>query len=60
MEEGDSKEVRLPQKKYFRQRAHSNPLSNHDLEYPASPMQMDWSQYYPKYMTTNQVCYNQT
>ena len=28
----DQKEVRMPQKKYFRQRAHSNPLSVHSLE----------------------------
>ena len=27
-----SEEIRMPQKKYYRQRAHSNPLSVHALE----------------------------
>ncbi|BFZ60116.1 tRNA (guanine-N(7)-)-methyltransferase (tRNA(m7G46)-methyltransferase) [Saitoella coloradoensis] len=41
--------VQLPQKKFFRQRAHANPFSDHDLEYPASPGDMDWSPLYPAY-----------
>merc|ERR1719427_918213 len=40
---------KLPQKKYFRQRAHSNPLSDHELDYPSNPQQMDWSLHYPDY-----------
>ena len=43
----DSGEIKLPQKKYYRQRAHSNPFSDHQLEYPLSPDQMDWNKYYP-------------
>ena len=39
----------LPQKKYYRQRAHSNPMSDHNFEYPVQPSTMDWSQYYPHY-----------
>uniref|UniRef100_A0A914RU02 Uncharacterized protein n=1 Tax=Parascaris equorum TaxID=6256 RepID=A0A914RU02_PAREQ len=30
----------LPQKKFYRQRAHANPMSDHDLEYPISPAQL--------------------
>lgn len=29
--------VQLPQKRYFRQRAHANPMSDHDLVYPRTP-----------------------
>ncbi|KAL3859032.1 hypothetical protein ACJMK2_009270 [Sinanodonta woodiana] len=39
----------LPQKKYYRQRAHSNPMSDHSFEYPAHPVEMDWTEYYPQY-----------
>jgi len=38
----------LPQKKYFRQRAHSNPFSDHDLAYPVHPDAMDWAALYPR------------
>ncbi|CAE6431578.1 unnamed protein product [Rhizoctonia solani] len=37
----------LPQKRHYRQRAHANPFSDHDLVYPASPEGMDWSPHYP-------------
>src|SRR5438309_134508 len=36
-----------PQKKYYRQRAHSNPIADHCFEYPVSPANMDWSQLFP-------------
>ncbi|CAK4032259.1 tRNA (guanine-N(7)-)-methyltransferase [Lecanosticta acicola] len=39
----------LPQKKYYRQRAHANPFSDHDLTYPESPEAMDWSLHFPAY-----------
>ncbi|KAJ3375623.1 tRNA (guanine-N(7)-)-methyltransferase [Allomyces arbusculus] len=39
--------AKLPQKKYFRQRAHANPFSDHQLVYPVSPAHMDWSTHYP-------------
>ncbi|KXT12478.1 hypothetical protein AC579_7363 [Pseudocercospora musae] len=42
----------LPQKKYYRQRAHANPFSDHDLTYPESPSAMDWSKHYPSLATT--------
>ncbi|PWN49370.1 putative methyltransferase [Violaceomyces palustris] len=39
--------VVIPQKRWYRQRAHANPFSDHNLEYPASPEEMDWSKIYP-------------
>lgn len=39
----------LPQKKYYRQRAHSNPMSDHSFDYPVGPADMDWHEYYPQY-----------
>ena len=39
--------VGLPQKRYYRQRAHSNPLADHTFEYPVSPERADWSKLYP-------------
>ncbi|GFO26838.1 tRNA (guanine-n(7)-)-methyltransferase [Plakobranchus ocellatus] len=40
-------ESKLPQKKYYRQRAHCNPNSDHSLDYPLSPDVMDWSCLFP-------------
>jgi len=37
----------LPQKKYYRQRAHSNPLADHTFVYPISPVEADWSVHFP-------------
>ncbi|KAF4122143.1 sorting nexin-25 [Geosmithia morbida] len=42
--------TRLPRKRFYRQRAHANPFSDHFLEYPISPAHMDWSPYYPAYV----------
>ncbi|ORZ16013.1 putative methyltransferase-domain-containing protein [Lobosporangium transversale] len=47
-EEGQM-EARLPQKKYFRQRAHANVFSDHHLDYPISPAHMDWSKNFPNH-----------
>lgn len=38
--------IGLPQKRYFRQRAHVNPIADHDFKYPLSPEDTDWSQHY--------------
>lgn len=49
MEENDEDEttiVDLPRKRYFRQRAHVNPIADHNFEYPLSPNDTDWSQFY--------------
>ncbi|XP_064091858.1 tRNA (guanine-N(7)-)-methyltransferase-like [Macrobrachium nipponense] len=40
---------KLPQKKYYRQRAHSNPIADHNFDYPVSPNAVDWSLHYPKH-----------
>ncbi|XP_026533115.1 tRNA (guanine-N(7)-)-methyltransferase isoform X2 [Notechis scutatus] len=39
----------VPQKRFYRQRAHSNPLADHTLFYPAKPEEMDWSALYPEF-----------
>ncbi|XP_053674015.1 tRNA (guanine-N(7)-)-methyltransferase [Anopheles nili] len=39
--------VKLPQKRFYRQRAHSNPIADHSFDYPAEPQLYDWSQLYP-------------
>ena len=39
----------MPQKRFYRQRAHANPFSDHNLRYPAAPSLMDWSVVFPQY-----------
>ncbi|BAE54893.1 methyltransferase-like protein 1 [Aspergillus flavus] len=46
----DTGKVKLPQKKFYRQRAHANPFSDHQLDYPLSPAHMDWSSHYPAFV----------
>lgn len=43
----ETDEIKLPKKRFYRQRAHSNPFSDHSLEYPQSPNDMDWTKLYP-------------
>ncbi|XP_049816917.1 tRNA (guanine-N(7)-)-methyltransferase [Schistocerca nitens] len=43
----------LPQKKYYRQRAHSNPIADHCFDYPVHPEKMNWSELYPMYFKNN-------
>ncbi|KAI8848015.1 putative methyltransferase-domain-containing protein [Chytridium lagenaria] len=46
----DDDAVKLPQKRYFRQRAHANPFSDHQLEYPVRPEQYaKWHKHYPAF-----------
>ncbi|XP_051153092.1 tRNA (guanine-N(7)-)-methyltransferase [Leptopilina boulardi] len=45
--------VALPQKKYYRQRAHSNPIADHCIEYPVNPDAMNWSELYSTFAETN-------
>lgn len=45
----EGKTLDLPKKRFYRQRAHSNPFSDHQLEYPSSPDQMNWSKLYPHF-----------
>ncbi|XP_069509457.1 tRNA (guanine-N(7)-)-methyltransferase [Ambystoma mexicanum] len=42
--------VSLPQKRYYRQRAHSNPMADHTFDYPVKPEKMDWSEHYPEFL----------
>ena len=37
----------LPQKKFYRQRAHSNPIADHCFDYPPHPGDIDWSSFFP-------------
>ncbi|SJX65368.1 probable TRM8-part of complex required for 7-methylguanosine modification [Sporisorium reilianum f. sp. reilianum] len=39
----------IPQKRWYRQRAHANPFSDHSLEYPAQPSDMNWGTIYPMF-----------
>lgn len=41
--------IDLPRKRFYRQRAHSNPFSDHRLDYPKDPSSMDWAKLYPHY-----------
>jgi tRNA (guanine-N7-)-methyltransferase len=41
-------EAKLPQKRFHRQRAHANPFSDHQLDYPTTPAEYDWSKHFPK------------
>ncbi|KAJ3188035.1 tRNA (guanine-N(7)-)-methyltransferase (tRNA(m7G46)-methyltransferase) [Irineochytrium annulatum] len=44
----------LPQKKYFRQRAHANVFSDHQLEYPPRPEDFkDWHAHFPAHFDEN-------
>ncbi|CAH0555011.1 unnamed protein product [Brassicogethes aeneus] len=43
-----SEVVSLPQKRYYRQRAHSNPIADHCFDYPLTPSDMNWEKYYPE------------
>ncbi|KAI1310769.1 putative methyltransferase-domain-containing protein [Xylaria venustula] len=42
----------LPKKKFYRQRAHANVFSDHQLVYPQTPDHMDWSTYFPAFVAT--------
>ncbi|SPO30280.1 probable TRM8 - part of complex required for 7-methylguanosine modification [Ustilago trichophora] len=39
----------IPQKRWYRQRAHANPFSDHSLEYPSQPSEMNWGTIYPSF-----------
>ncbi|KAK3672571.1 tRNA (guanine-N(7)-)-methyltransferase (tRNA(m7G46)-methyltransferase) [Recurvomyces mirabilis] len=48
----EKEEGQMPQKKFYRQRAHANPFSDHDLTYPECPAAMDWAERFPAYAAT--------
>nr|XP_018264132.1 tRNA (guanine-N(7)-)-methyltransferase [Kwoniella dejecticola CBS 10117]OBR86290.1 tRNA (guanine-N(7)-)-methyltransferase [Kwoniella dejecticola CBS 10117] len=43
--------LQIPQKRFYRQRAHANVFVDHELDYPKSPAEMDWSFHYPKFFS---------
>ncbi|KAF7970116.1 hypothetical protein HWV62_25002 [Athelia sp. TMB] len=45
----------LPQKKHYRQRAHANPFSDHTLDYPSCPANLDWDTHYPAFAGTGKT-----
>ncbi|XP_022601004.1 tRNA (guanine-N(7)-)-methyltransferase isoform X2 [Seriola dumerili] len=49
----------MPQKRYYRQRAHSNPMAHHTFDYPLCPEEMDWSKLYPDFFTGD-LCEKET
>ena len=49
MSSTSGEDVKLPQKRFYRQRAHSNPIADHCFDYPLTPAHMDWAQLYPDY-----------
>jgi tRNA (guanine-N7-)-methyltransferase len=51
----DGAAAEMPRKKHYRQRAHSNPISDHDICYPRSPDHMDWSQLYGEFAMHRKV-----
>lgn len=51
----DAQDPCLPQKRHYRQRAHSNPIADHCMDYPVTPDDIDWKLFYPIYNQTKQV-----
>src|SRR4051794_17945176 len=49
----DDEPLSLPKKKFYRQRAHSNPIADHCFDYPLSPDVMDWTPYYSDKLEPN-------
>lgn len=45
----DNVKIALPQKRYYRQHAHSNPIADHCFDYPISPDKYDWNLLFPNY-----------
>lgn len=48
-----SKSTGLPRKRFYRARAHSNPLSDSHFPIPISPNHVDFSQHYPQYFPSS-------
>eukprot|EP00658_Telonema_sp_P-2_P042399 TRINITY_DN3042_c0_g1_i12.p1 TRINITY_DN3042_c0_g1~~TRINITY_DN3042_c0_g1_i12.p1 ORF type:complete len:210 (-),score=60.34 TRINITY_DN3042_c0_g1_i12:908-1456(-) len=50
-EYGGSSTMSAPQKKYYRQRAHANPLSQWNFDFPVAPHAVEWHQHFPVHFT---------
>ncbi|OQR77428.1 tRNA (guanine-N(7)-)-methyltransferase-like [Tropilaelaps mercedesae] len=46
MKPDSESKILLPQKRFYRQRAHSNPISDHCFNNPCTPADMEWAKYY--------------
>ncbi|KAK8870019.1 tRNA (guanine-N(7)-)-methyltransferase [Kwoniella newhampshirensis] len=44
--------LKVPQKRFYRQRAHANVFIDHELDYPKRPEEMDWATHYPQFFTS--------
>ncbi|EMR69973.1 tRNA (guanine-N(7)-)-methyltransferase (tRNA(m7G46)-methyltransferase) [Eutypa lata] len=51
----DTNAPTMPSKKFYRQRAHANPFSDHKLIYPTTPADMDWSTLYPAFVADTEM-----
>lgn len=49
MMQTDGQSARLPRKRFYRARAHSNPLSDSHFPIPISPADVDYSQHFPRF-----------
>ncbi|CAD5206371.1 unnamed protein product [Bursaphelenchus okinawaensis] len=47
----ETKLMELPRKKFYRQRAHANPLSDREMFHPATPETMDWKEFFGEQYT---------
>lgn len=45
----------MSQKRNYRQRAHANPFSDHALQYPESPKNVNWDEFYPSFSGSGKV-----
>lgn len=52
-QEGAEQILEMPQKRYFRQRAHVNPIADHNFVYPLHPDETRWSDHYNYDRNTN-------
>jgi tRNA (guanine-N7-)-methyltransferase len=52
----DAETAAMPLKRYFRSRAHCNPLSHNDgFKYPVSPEQANWEVHYPNIEASSRI-----
>lgn len=56
--EGKRHSARLPRKRFYRARAHSNPLSDSHFPIPIRPADVDYSHHYPHFFHSNQDDYD--
>ncbi|XP_010259912.1 PREDICTED: tRNA (guanine-N(7)-)-methyltransferase [Nelumbo nucifera] len=50
-----NKSTGLPRKRFYRARAHSNPLSDSHFPVPITPYNVDYSEHYPEFFPSGQI-----